>query len=252
MIKIKVLHRYFLLLIGFICAQSMHSALLNKKSTYTEKDILVDVSDALAQKSYPKNFQVKYKELDFVYTEKAAVESVFQRFINWLSRRLASLFETTNSEQATNYALLFIKLLALLIILIAVYFIVKIILKKEGNWIFGSSNQNKIDYDSIDENLKNIDFQKLIEQTNKTGNNRLEIRYYYLWVLKKLSEKEFVTIHPEKTNSDYYNEINNAAVKADFKYVSYLYNYIWYGEFDLTIETYEHSKDSFLKMLQSI
>ena len=57
---------------------------------------------------------------------------------------------------------------------------------------------------------------------------------------------------PEKTNSDYYNEIQSEKIKFDFKYVSYLYNYIWYGEFELDTDTFDKAKESFIKMIQSI
>jgi hypothetical protein len=73
-----------------------------------------------------------------------------------------------------------------------------------------------------------------------------------LWILKKLTEKEFIVFHAEKTNSDYLNEIKSDKIKFDFKYVSYLYNYIWYGEFEITAENYNNSKKAFVKMLQSL
>ena len=250
MIKIKLV--VLLLTFSLTAACAANAATIKKRVALAEKVILVDVHDSLVQKTYPNNFQSKYKTADFVYTAKAPIESIFQRFMAWLSHQIARLFKNSNPEQTQKQTVNFVKLIALLIVLCATYFIVKIILNKNAIWIFGSSGRNKINFDAIEENLQNIDFQKLIEQTNKSGNNRLVIRYYYLWVLKQLSEKNVVIIHPEKTNSDYYNEIENLKIKADFKYVSYLYNYIWYGEFDLTTSVYETAKDTFIKILQSI
>ena len=225
----------------------------SKKDTITTaNNLMVDVSDSISKVFYQNNFQQKYKTSDFIYTQKKPTISVFQLFMTWLSQKLASLFKVSNPEKAENYAINFIKFLGLLIVLIAVYFIVKIILNKEGRWIFGKSKQNKTDYDTIDGNLQSIDFKTLIEQTNAVGNYRLEIRYYYLWVLKKLADRNFIVLHAEKTNLDYYNEIKSESSKADFKYISYLYNYIWYGEFDLTTEMYQNAKKSFEKMLQNL
>lgn len=252
MIQNKIFLIVFLCFFANLFSQEAISSTLKKDTIFTEKDVLFDTSDTLSKLLYENRFQQKYKNSDFNYIESKPGQSFFQRFINWLSRRIASLFEVSNPSKTKNYASNFIKFLALIIILIAVYFIFKIILNKEGNWIFGKSSNNKIAYNAIEENLQSIDFSILISQTNKSGNNRLEIRYYYLWVLKKLTEKEIIIFHPEKTNSDYYNEIKSGKTKDDFKYVSYLYTYIWYGEFEISTETYESSKASFVKMLQTL
>ncbi len=217
-----------------------------------KKEVLIAATDTLTKVTYQYNFQEKYNTHEFNYDTKQPITSFFQRFLNWLSQRIGNLFNIVDSEQTLNYASNFVKFLALVIILVAVYFIVKIILNKQGNWIFAKSSTNKIKYDAIEDNLHIIDFNKLIETTKKSGNHRLEIRYYYLWILKKLSDSETIILHHEKTNSDYCNEIISDTTKANFKYVSYLYSYIWYGEFDLTDETYESSKESFVKMLQSL
>jgi hypothetical protein len=67
-----------------------------------------------------------------------------------------------------------------------------------------------------------------------------------------MSEREIIIWDLEKTNSDYLNEIKNEQLKADFAYLSYLYNYIWYGEFELDVNTFEKAKTAFEKTIQSI
>ena len=131
--------------------------------------------------------------------------------------------------------------------------IVKAILNKEGQWIFGKSTTKKIiNHDDIERNLQHIDFEKLIASTLKLGNQRLSIRYYYLWLLKKMSEKNIIDWNPEKTNSDYWYEIKAESLKNDFSYLSYLYNYIWYGEFEITATSFESMKKTFETTIQSI
>ena len=76
MIKLKLVLVLYLLTfcLAHVCAAN--SDTINKRVPFTEKDILVDRSDSLAQKMYPKNFQNKYNSTDFVYTEKAPVKSI--------------------------------------------------------------------------------------------------------------------------------------------------------------------------------
>jgi hypothetical protein len=60
----------------------------------------------------------------------------------------------------------------------------------------------KLKIEDIEKNLHLIDFEKLIQETLKKGESRLAIRYYYLWLLKKMTEKNVIVWDLEKTNSD--------------------------------------------------
>lgn len=126
-------------------------------------------------------------------------------------------------------------------------------LNKEGKWIFSkSSTKNIIEYDEIEKNLHLVDFENLIAESINLGNRRLTIRYYYLWLLKKMTQNEIIAWDIEKTNSDYIYEIKNTELKDTFNYLSYLYNYIWYGEFDIDQSTFEKAKNSFENTLKTL
>ena len=212
----------------------------------------IKIFDTIQTTKYEAKFQNKYQTVDFNYQQNPIVKTFFQRFISWLSQKIASIFNISNSSKTHKYASNLVIFLAVIIVGVAVYFIIKIIKNKEGHWIFGKSISTNINYSDLENNLQTVDFEKLIAQTNLDGNFRLEIRYYYLWILKKLAERNFIVFNAEKTNSDYLNEIKSDKIKSDFKYVSYLYNYIWYGEFTITTDNYNNSKNAFLKMLQSL
>jgi hypothetical protein len=92
----------------------------------------------------------------------------------------------------------------------------------------------------------------LIGEAERDGNYRLAIRYYYLWLLKSLTNAEIIAYDVEKTNSDYFNEIASKPLKDEFSYTSYLYNYIWYGEFDVNEQQFTKAKTAFVKFLNSV
>jgi hypothetical protein len=73
-----------------------------------------------------------------------------------------------------------------------------------------------------------------------------------LWLLKSLSEAEIIDYDVEKTNSDYFLEIAKETTKKEFSYTSYLYNYIWYGEFNIDEIQFKKAKDAFTQFLKSI
>ena len=216
------------------------------------KNIVVDTS-AIEQIYFNKNFKDKYNDKPFIYEEKSPVKSLWDRFEEWFIQWLKRNFDVQDSKNATTILGYTVNTIAVILILLVIFLIVKAILNKEGTWIFGSkSDTSLIRYDEIEKNLHLVDFEKLIKDSINSGEHRLSIRYYYLFLLKKMSEKQLIEWDVEKTNSDYIYEIKSPQLKANFEYLSYLYNYIWYGEFELSLQEFEKAKKAFDTTIQSI
>lgn len=251
------MNKFFLLfwLLVSVPVWSQDSLAVAKTQTvkYTEKDIYVDKEPILFKPKFTSNFKQKYKSSEFQYEVKVAEKSTWNRFKEWLAYWFKKIFGLSSMDTSSKYLEYTLKTIAALIVIYVIYLIVKIILNKEGKWIFGKSTTRKIYTDEeIEKNLIYVDFEKLVQETLKNGDNRLAIRYYYLWVLKRLAEKNIIDWHTEKTNSDYLYEIQSTDLRTDFQYLSYLYNYIWYGEFEMNEETFSNAKKAFEKTLKSI
>lgn len=223
-----------------------------EKIVFTEKDVLVD-SSFVEAKPFAENFKNKYTDKEFVYEFKTPEKNAWDRFKEWLANVFKNIFNFTDSKAANNFVDILLRVIAILIVVVVIYMIVKAIMNKEGQWIFGKNSDKKIiNYDEIEKNLHLVDFEKLIQKSLESGENRLTIRYYYLWLLKKMSEKHLIEWDVEKTNSDYLYEIKNEAQKEDFAYLSYLYNNIWYGEFELDETTFAKARNAFEKSIKII
>ncbi|MGK4567626.1 DUF4129 domain-containing protein [Flavobacterium sp. 3HN19-14] len=223
-----------------------------KGKKWKETDIVIDRNDSIENAHFSPKFKEKYKSDDFVYEEKLKQKNAWQRFLEWLKNLLASLFSTGGESTMTVIGWIF-TILAIAIIIFMIYLIVKAILNKEGKWVFGRNSDKKIiRYDDIEKNLHLVDFEKLIKETLQSGEKRLTIRYYYLWLLKIFSEKEIIEWDVEKTNSDYLYEIKNAKLKHNFGYLSHIYNYIWYGEFEVDDATFEKTRAIFEQTIKSV
>lgn len=223
-----------------------------QKTDSIQATILIDTS-TVAIIPFAENFKEKYKDNSFVYEEKAPIKTLWDRFEEWFTQWLKSAFDVQDRDRAVTILDYAINTIAVILILLVIFLIIKAILNKEGTWIFGSkSDRNLIRYDEIEKNLHLVDFEKLIKESIKSGEHRLSIRYYYLFLLKKMSDKQIIEWDVEKTNSDYIYEIKSPELKANFEYLSYLYNYMWYGEFDLTLEDFEKAKKAFDSTLNSI
>lgn len=203
--------------------------------------------------TFDTDFKEKYRSEEFVYEELSRPEGAWDRFVNWLSEFLGSIFQFENAETAGNVATIVLRSIFGLVVLAVVYFIVRGLLNEEGKWIFGKqASRNIIKYDDLESNLQLVDFEKLIKQSLQAGETRLSIRYYYLWLLKRMADRQIIEWDPEKTNSDYQYEIKGEQLSKDFSYLSYLYNYIWYGEFEIDAVAFEKAKKAFEKTIQSV
>jgi hypothetical protein len=244
----KILVFIIILFSSYLGAQNVVIDTIKEKTQTIRKNIIVDRNTTIELKPFDKNFKEKYRSKDFVYVEKPAKKTLWDDFKEWLSRQ----FGESNSEVSGALIDTIFRIGAFIIILIVVILIVRMIMNKEGRWIFGRNSDKKIiQYSEIEKNIHTTDFEKLIQQTMATGEKRLSIRYYYLWLLKKMSDKEIIVWDIEKTNSDYLYEIKDEIKKEEFKYTSYLYNYIWYGEFDLDDSTFDKAINTFKKAIKS-
>ncbi len=221
------------------------SAIEQKKA---EKPLLIEHSN-IKKRNFP-DLRKQYDSDEFVYETRSKKKNAWDRFLEWLNE----FFGGSNSNGSSGSTLdTLLKFLAGGIILFVIFLIVKAIMNKEGKWIFGkSSDKHILRYDELEKDLQSVNFEKLIRETRISGEKRLMIRYYYLWLLKKMSAQGYIEWDPEKTNSDYINDLKQADLKADFEYLSYLYNYIWYGEFDVDEQALQKAAQAFEKTIKSI
>ncbi len=221
------------------------------QSNISQDTLIIDTSEIK-----PRHFEDlkdKYQGEDYIYEYTTENSGWWSRFKQWLSDFFKDLFDFETQQKANDVTDILLKIGGVIIFLLVIYFIFKAVMNDEGSWVFGkSSDKNIIPVTDIEQNLSITDFNKLTKDAEKNNEYRLAIRYYYLWLLKKLTQAELIEYDVEKTNSDYQNEITSKNLKDDFSYTSYLYNYIWYGEFDVNEQQYDKAKNAYTKLLNTI
>lgn len=196
------------------------------------------------------NLKEKYTDNDFNYIEKTKIDtSAWDRFWSAVGQFLRDLFDFGNGAKALSGIEIAMKIIAILVIIFVVYLIVKVLINKEGGWIFGKSAKKITVSEITEEDIHSMDFYSSITKAKNEKNLRLANRYYYLWLLKSFSDKEIIEWDIEKTNADYLNEISNLELKNEFQFLSYVYEHSWYGEFDLTKTDFERTETTFQKLI---
>lgn len=90
-------------------------------------------------------------------------------------------------------------------------------------------------------------YDTLIKKAISEQNYRLAIRYLHLQTLVKLADKNLVKTGTEKTNYQYLNELRqaNSQLAQIFSGLTHTYEYIWYGEYQITEANYLSLANSF-------
>lgn len=237
------------------CLWSVNAGAQDNLTTVDAQVLPVPAIDSsqITLNTFPKDFKQRYRDAEFIYEFKAPEKNAWDRFKEWLADIFRNFFNFTNDEDSMHAVEIVLKTIAVLLVVFVIYLIAKALLNKEGRWIFGRSSDAKIiRYDDIANNIHQQDFKKLIANAKQSDDKRLVIRYYYLWLLQKMTDRQLIEWDIEKTNSDYYREIKSAAAKDRFAYVSYLYDYVWYGEFELDDATYQKTCNAFENAIQLV
>ncbi|WP_290702030.1 hypothetical protein [Lacinutrix sp.] len=136
--------------------------------------------------------------------------------------------------------------------------IVLIILKTflgtdSGFWNFKKSAKKvaeKLVYE--DEDIHETDFDRYLKKAINDKNFRLATRYYYLALLKNLTDLKTIEYHKDKTNTEYLFEIENKNLRSQFSEVSYIYSYVWYGEFPIDAFAFKTVEKKYKSIFKSI
>lgn len=213
---------------------------------------IADTTVVHTERTFKEGFQENYKGNEFQYETKPKPKSAWDRFWEGVGNFLRDLFGSGEGEKGSPFWGLFFKLLALVVVIFAIYMIVRAIIGKDSMWIFSKSHKKIAVQDISEEDLQQMDFPTLINQTKETGDYRLAVRYYYLWLLKKLAAREIIKWNWDKTNSDYGYEIKDDTLRGEYNYLAYVYDYSWYGEFTLDEKAFGKAEKAFLKTINTL
>ncbi len=228
---------------------------LNFLSFSQKKELKTDVDSNIVIRKLPDNFKDTYKDAVFVYDYNfdPNQRSLWEQFKHWLSKKIKEWFGLVNEQEAAKFTNSFIKILYYLVFITVLYFIIKTFMNKEGNWVFGrNSDSLNIKATVLKEELLETNYDTLIAKAKEKNDYRSAIRYHYLKILKELTKANLIEWDNEKTNYDYQYEIKNADLREEFTYISYVFDYCWYGEFTISESDFTEAEQKFNQLTQLI
>ncbi|MDC8003532.1 hypothetical protein POV27_05685 [Aureisphaera galaxeae] len=212
------------------------------------------------ERKFDDDFKERYSNNRFNYEGKEVVRNSRNgsgRFAEFDPEDKPKLEEQNNEtviEVDSPFSGNIIQWLLIIVLVIAVLYLIFVLLNDGGQGLFSSKRDRKINGEEelTVENIGQIDIRSLIQKAEQDGDYRLAIRYYYILVLKTLSINNFIKLEDDKTNEEYYDEIKSQPFSKGFSYTSYLYNYIWYGEFPINESQYGKAKGNFDNLIKKV
>ncbi|MDT0643221.1 DUF4129 domain-containing protein [Zunongwangia sp. F363] len=214
-------------------------------------EIKYDHTPGLQKTSFDEEQIEDYKEQpEFEYLNQTEEDSWWTRFKKWLNLKYNQLLEWLFGDYTPGGILQFlITVLPYLVLAAVLGFIFWLITKLDpGSSLLESPAESQVFLSEEEEIIQSKDISKLIEEAIENHQYRLAVRYYYLYNLKKLDAMGFISYQFQKTNEDYSGEIYAETVKQQFRKITRLYDFIWYGDFKVSETEFRLAEKGFVQM----
>ena len=178
---------------------------------------------------------------DFNYSRDVKYGKTFKEMINYyLSKVFRRLYNINGAETWLKW--LWIVLLAGL-----AAFGISRMLGVDVSGIFYGKPPPDVDLaDTVmNENMDRDQLGAMLEKVLNEKQYRLAVRLAYLLTLQCLSDAGQINRQTDKTNRAYLNEIDDPALRQPFANLTRLYEYVWYGDFDIHAEHYREMETGF-------
>ena len=249
LVNLNNLNFYTYLIISLLYSTNLFSIVIYKNT------INCDTIPIASLKHFDQQRIDDFKnDSDFEYAKINDEPNWFDEFNNWISRLFEKFMNWLfDVDEISGFWLNIIQMLPYLILLAVLFLIVRLFINLNiRKFKAGNINLPTINTDLDEDIIKNQDIMKLLNEAIRNKNYRMAIRYYYLYVLKKLSNNAFIEWESQKTNADYIHEISENKLKTEFSEITRVYNFIWYGSFDVNENLFAKAKVKFESLLKSI
>ena len=178
----------------------------------------------------------------------------WENFKTWFGNLVLRFFEWLfGGEKAMGYFAIFLRVLPYILIGILLFLLIKFFLSVNARaLLYSKTNESVVSLSEEEQIIKHEDIDQLIQNALAAKNYRLAIRYYYLLILKQLSHQQLITWEIQKTNDDYIAELKKEELKTTFGHITWLYDYIWYGDFPIDEPKYRQAELKFSALRKTL
>ena len=207
------------------------------------KQLPADSSDITVRTVDAETFRELTNSREFEYNEiPENPDTLWSRIRAWLFQLIGKIFDS-------KWASIFIRI-AFIGIFVAV--LLSVINQILGGKLTTSFTGNKSDKDLslniTEERLHQQDYDELLQSALEKNEFKNAVRILYLKALQDLTKAELITWKANKTNSDYLRELSSHPAKSTFSRLTYFYEYVEYGDFEINRDGFQKFRDIYQTM----
>lgn len=191
---------------------------------------------------------------DFGYLERETSTGWWTQFKGWINKKFHAFIEWLFGNYEPGSILeFFITILPYLLLLMVLFLVAWLFVKLNPAYAAAPpAREAQVFFSEEEKIIKSEDISKLIKKAISESNYRLAIRYYYLDTLRRMDKQDIIDYSFDKTNQDYLAEIKSEELRHQFKRITRIYEYSWYGEFQVSEENFKLADSAFLKTKEMI
>jgi hypothetical protein len=224
-------HKYLLLLVVLL---SLYNGTIAQKSGVKRyRSVLRTVPDSVTSKM-KNDREFLYANDPSYWVEKKVEKSATQKFFERLARSPI------------------LKWILYTFLAIVILFVLYQVMVVNNFFIFSKHGRKRKEELADGEELSGEELDHKLSEAIAAGQYRLAIRYFYLKTLQALSDKNFIVMHAKSTNRDYILQMKARNEGSDFKQLTNIYEYVWYGEYQPTAQQFNIIESNFKRFISQI
>lgn len=173
--------------------------------------------------------------------EPSTSDAAWDEFNKWLR----SLFGDSEGGTALRWIII-----SACVVLVG--FIVFRFVGTDMRLLSGRGAAARINYKIEDEDIHEMDFEKLIEAAKAASNYKRSLRLLYLQALKQMTDKGLIRWQPNKTNNDYRYELAGTRLEEPFADATPVFDRLFYGDRPLDRTEYDQAELQFRQLSAAI
>ena len=190
-----------------------------EEATVSNRYILRHLPDTMVNRLKRDPVYAYANDPDYWRKKPAKSRDANPRVWLWLLRILSS-----NVFYYTLYILLGLLLL---------YVIIRIMTENNLRLFYRTSKKKKADGPDLADETGEEDLEQRLKECLQAKDYRQATRYLYLISLSVLSDKKLIKQKADTTNHEYVSQLRGSVWESPFRYLTGLYEKVWYGDFHL-------------------
>ncbi|GEM_PF-6268655 len=237
---------YFFLFLIFLFQGLSGQAIAQNDSVTANKTTIQKDSSNNEVEAVPVNKINDYRNSNaFKYeTSKMPGIDFWSIFWYWVNKILAEIFSSEGPAP----------IIRIVITVLVLAFVVYKLFGGNFSRIFSFNKKikqkNRFEYSYDD--IHQLDLDMKLNQAIDDKDYRAAIRYYYIKLLKELDFRHLIKWEAGKTNHDYQRELRKDRLFESFTGLSGIFEYSWYGNFELDESGFIKWESAFLDILNDM